>query len=408
MIKNIFFTFSLLIFPALLSAQDYRSTEFEKRMNDIYHSSYGEIPDEEWAQHTRSLNQRSYIIAEGDTLWDLSEIFFGEGNLWSKVWSYNRTLTNPHMLTVGRKINFFAGSLDEAPGVSVESDEGFDEEEELDIAGLPKGFKIVKTETGESAITKVTDPDEPQPQKTIEVVATKTLLYPDAPAIPPPSILPKKILKKIPKTFEESYSFDASQYDEKGISFDLRPPVRVNPLFVAHSFLYAGKAVNYPNVGRLVETEDNVILVGQNQKVYIKSDQKLEIGERLTVMGRDYKFDRNSFVGDVIRYMGTVEINEILPDNYFRGTLIRSLSGIKGNPWVSREIIPAFEDDYAGRPSNLKFKVIGGGQDNVTRVFGQSDVIYLGGGANQGLRVPPVANRTMPIASTIAMCRSRC
>ncbi len=351
-----------LLTSSWLGAQS--QTSFEKRMYNIYKSSYDEeVSDAQWAQYVANLSQRSYTISEGDTLWDLSTIFFGDGFFWPKIWSYNSTLTNPHLLSVGQKIEFFSGSMDLPPGVSIEpTGENFDQ-----VAPL-SGFVIVE---GESV-----DPKDERIRKS---------LYPGAPKIPGRKRAIRPV-QPIPSSFQNSDSYDASKYDEKGVSMDIRPPVRVNPLFVASSFLYGGLARNYPRIGRLVESEDDVLLVGLNQKVYIRSEEDLKIGERFTVMGRDYEFDRNGFDGDVISYMGTVEIGEKINKTLYRGVIVSSLSGVKGNPWISREEIPTFADDYAGRPSDVAVRIIGGGLENTSRVYGQSDVVYLGGGTNRGLR----------------------
>ena len=85
--------------------------------------------------------------------------------------------------------------------------------------------------------------------------------------------------------------------------------MRVNPLFVAHSFLYGGRSQDYPRIGEILESENKSVLVGLNQELYIKAEQELVPGELLTVMGRSYRFDRNGHVGDVIQYQGQVRVD---------------------------------------------------------------------------------------------------
>ena len=261
---------------------------------------------------------------------------------------------------------------------------------------VPKGFTVVQDANGESLIRDKTIEmvEEDGLKKLVtrkltpaEQAALKSRLYPGAPSIPPPAFPYRPVLKNLPSSFARSDAYDATKYDEKGISMDVRPPVRVNPLFIADAFLYGGVATDYPRVGRLVESENKALLVGLNQQVYIKSEGKINVGEFLTVMGKDYHFDRNGYDGDVITYMGIVEVTDRLKDDVLRGVVVQSLSGIKGSPWVSREPIPTFEDDFSGRPAELRVRVIGGGRDNVSRLYGQSDIIYLGGGSNRGLRV---------------------
>jgi hypothetical protein len=43
----------------------------------------------------------TYVVAEGDTLWELSEGLFGDGHYWPVLWSYNPQITNPHWVYPG-------------------------------------------------------------------------------------------------------------------------------------------------------------------------------------------------------------------------------------------------------------------------------------------------------------------
>ena len=43
----------------------------------------------------------TYVVAEGDTLWELSEGLFGDGYYWPILWSYNPQITNPHWVYPG-------------------------------------------------------------------------------------------------------------------------------------------------------------------------------------------------------------------------------------------------------------------------------------------------------------------
>ena len=43
----------------------------------------------------------TYVVDEGDTLWELSEGLFGDGYYWPVLWSYNPQITNPHWLYPG-------------------------------------------------------------------------------------------------------------------------------------------------------------------------------------------------------------------------------------------------------------------------------------------------------------------
>lgn len=45
-----------------------------------------------------------YTVREGDTLWDITEQFYGDPYRWPQVWSYNGDITNPHWIYPGATI----------------------------------------------------------------------------------------------------------------------------------------------------------------------------------------------------------------------------------------------------------------------------------------------------------------
>jgi LysM repeat protein len=44
---------------------------------------------------------RKHVVERGDTLWDLCEQYYGDVNLWPKLWEMNPFVTNPHLLKPG-------------------------------------------------------------------------------------------------------------------------------------------------------------------------------------------------------------------------------------------------------------------------------------------------------------------
>jgi len=44
---------------------------------------------------------RTHTVQKGDTLWDICQTYYGDSNLWPKLWEMNPFVTNPHLLKPG-------------------------------------------------------------------------------------------------------------------------------------------------------------------------------------------------------------------------------------------------------------------------------------------------------------------
>lgn len=49
----------------------------------------------------------THTVVKGDTLWDICEKYYGDANLWPKLWEMNPFVTNPHFLNPGDTITLF-------------------------------------------------------------------------------------------------------------------------------------------------------------------------------------------------------------------------------------------------------------------------------------------------------------
>jgi len=51
--------------------------------------------------------QLTHTVNKGDTLWSICEKYYGDPDLWPKLWQMNPFITNPHLLTTGDVITLF-------------------------------------------------------------------------------------------------------------------------------------------------------------------------------------------------------------------------------------------------------------------------------------------------------------
>jgi hypothetical protein len=83
---------------------------------------------------------RTHTVQRGDTLWDLCQTYYGDSNLWPKLWEMNPFVTNPHLLKPGDILILFEDESAEAKVIDpVEKDSSFMARMEgLDVSGLTK------------------------------------------------------------------------------------------------------------------------------------------------------------------------------------------------------------------------------------------------------------------------------
>jgi hypothetical protein len=110
-----------LIFPCARADVDDRSNKsLEARLHNIYEQHYSrEVLDADWFKVIEAVHEQTYSVKKGDTLWGISTVYFGDGNYWSKLWSVNKNITNPHLIYSGDQIQFTTGSFTQPPSISV-------------------------------------------------------------------------------------------------------------------------------------------------------------------------------------------------------------------------------------------------------------------------------------------------
>lgn len=107
--------------PAFADFDQNADKTIETRLHKIYVEHYSrKVVESDWLKIVDAIQEQVYSVKKGDTLWGISSIYFGDGNYWSKLWSVNKSITNPHLILVGDRIHFKAGFYNSAPSVTVE------------------------------------------------------------------------------------------------------------------------------------------------------------------------------------------------------------------------------------------------------------------------------------------------
>jgi LysM repeat protein len=84
----------------------------------------------------------THTVQKGDTLWSICEKYYGDPNVWPKLWQLNSFITNPHLIIPGEVITLF--EKEEPPVVETVEEPPVEKEEVepkvmgIDVEGLTK------------------------------------------------------------------------------------------------------------------------------------------------------------------------------------------------------------------------------------------------------------------------------
>ncbi|WII73753.1 LysM peptidoglycan-binding domain-containing protein [Bdellovibrio sp. 22V] len=323
-----------------------REAEFHR----IY-KTYNEQPtsEEVWEKAVGGRESEVYAVQKGDTLSGISQTFFGDPLFWPKVWSFNNgQILNPHEIDPGMNIQFFPGSMDDAPTVQVA---------EAPAAGA------------EEAVT-------PGAPKVIE----------GAPAQIP---RPKKrapLLKNLPGSLP-LYRMGAVN----------TPPVQVEIALPKTQFPTAMENLEYyiqdapiAGVGKVTGVEMNMQTAGDYQYIYVTLDG--------AAGGKNYVAQRNvsavkdpqvkDRVGHMVEIQGEIEVLERVNDhkNVYRAIVKKTIQPVTVGSVLTEGKMPMIDPSVGPVTSGVGAKIMGGQFDTKRTLFGSNSLVFLDGGASQGLQ----------------------
>ena len=104
----------------------------EKKLLELSKYVDKKITPKEWDDIAVKAKLEKYEVQKGDYLWKIAKQLFGSGFYYSKIWSLNPQITNPHEIEPGTILSFDTGTADTMPNVQVGE---FDEDEYIPTKG---------------------------------------------------------------------------------------------------------------------------------------------------------------------------------------------------------------------------------------------------------------------------------
>jgi predicted transcriptional regulator len=121
--------------------------DVEKELLGLSKFIESKIPDKQWDEISTAAKVDKYVVQEGEWLWKISQRLFGSGFYYSKIWSLNPQITNPHEIEPGMTLVFTTGDSTSMPNVRVGSFK--DDGSEVDTSSM--GEDIDFTRFGDQA-----------------------------------------------------------------------------------------------------------------------------------------------------------------------------------------------------------------------------------------------------------------
>lgn len=342
---------------------DVPNAELEARLDKIFQKFMSSpTTDEEWLQIAGEKSSEVYTVQTGDTLWDISVTFFGNGNFWPKVWQLNDDITNPHIIQPGRAIKFTPGTLSQAPTMQVT-----DAEAEV---GAP--------------------PDQPElPQESEDVASNDE----ESEEVPVPAATPRPpVVNPIPNSLPMIITTKEGQFDRDGFAIDKQAVGELNPVMPIQSVL---KAAPTP-LGEVVGIElDRAETAALYQNVYVQAPGANK-GDLFSVydLGPEVKYESEEY-GRIVAYTGRIQIIEQvegeLPDLY-KAMVTQSYDHVRIGGKLTREEIPTLQIAEGGNLKSASGEVIGGPGRTDRKLFSEKSVAFLNVGSDQGVQPGDLLN----------------
>jgi hypothetical protein len=303
----------------------------------------------------------NYKIQKGETLWSLSQMLYGDGNYWPRVWSQNRELSNPHLVRPGHHLQFLMGSEDDLPAFR------FSEDNEP-VAGLERT-------AGPGGQNPIVD-------------------------IPPPEVPPKPVLK-VPSSFPEWQSV----YKQRVQKFTDYSGLDYKRMGVANRYFLRAWVQEEPisSIGKYQENDTEAGLPLPNQYVYVKMKKGTGAQGQKYLIVRDFgqlmrmnSAWKGKDKARLIQVSAEVELTEQVAANYRRSrdkeeydswrALVTRATGLSAKDCdVISGTLQVIDTDPTSNYGMTNAQIIGSERHEASAVFGPGDLVFLNKGSSQGV-----------------------
>jgi hypothetical protein len=345
--------------------------QLEKKFYNQSHD-YQQISDLNWDEVVGSRKTEAYRMQTGDSLWDLSQTFFGDGAYWAKLWSQNGGIENPHFVKNGKMLRFVSGTEADGPAFGLAGPDGHGNMLSLNVKFDPVNERPSYKEQVESEISQE-ELDAGNIIENEEIIAAPEL---------PPALQRPPVLQTLPRSFAAKNTALSQIYDTSGFSAGAPSTAATSepPKSLLTSIIFDRVPQSYGKVQE-IEIEDEFASTGKF--VIVKLNGPVAPGTRFTAVRVKDKLGP----GVVAELNGVISISGPLSEkkNIYRASVIASPSPIYAGDVLIAEAPPIVYFSKQGRRAEHELKILGGEFDKSRLLFGISSIVYLNGGNDEGV-----------------------
>lgn len=330
------------------SGPDYsKESEFHR----IY-KTYNEQPTsvEVWDKIVASKESKNYKVQKGDTLSGISKTFFGDPLFWPKVWSLNHgQILNPHEIVPGLNVQFFPGSMEEAPSLEL-------------AAAEKKGEAVVGAEEKAAPEKKEAEAEMPKSRKK------------SAP-----------LLKNLPDSLPQ-YKIGAG----RTAPLELQIPAAPSFSSALQYLTYYINDAPIEGVGVVTGTELSLKTANEYQYIYVRldsagADKGYVVQKNVGPVSDPQQKGR---AGHMVEVEGEIEVLEPVNEqkNIYRAIVKKAIQPVEVGAILTSGKMPMINSSAGQLTSGVGAKIIGGQYDRKRALFSSDSLVFLDGGASQGLQ----------------------
>lgn len=290
----------------------------EKQLLELSKYVEMKISTKEWNDIQRATKLDKYEVQKGDWLWKISKALFGTGFYYSKIWSLNPHIKNPHEIEPGMMLVFDSGSETDMPNVQVSNFP------ELAGDGSTKLFDY--NQFGAETKPKWMDEREKLMEQGLFFQFASDTTYEDIAKIGQ-EYLNVEYEKYQPPVPDIVIKEPSDQYDSTGFDKDSKVVFNVKEGFFLNSFLTTNIV---QDIGEVIATQKERVFIQQFDKIYVKLDEtvKAKPGDKFSVYNAGGKISHP--VSDRVGYQYTItaQIETIRRINRLWECKVLELSGV--------------------------------------------------------------------------------